>query len=48
MSFLEFNDFEENYFFVGNDNNIDLLFQDDKESEYPGPISYNYYTSFQQ
>ena len=48
MSFLGFNDFEDNYFFVGNDNNTDLLFQDDKESEYPGPISYNDYPSFQQ
>ena len=48
MSFLEFNDFEENYFFVGNDNNIASLLQDNKEClESPDFLSYNDYPSFQ-
>lgn len=45
MSLLEFNFFEDNYFFgSGNDNNMPFLFQDNKE--FPDPISYNDFPSF--
>ena len=45
MSFLEFNDFEDNYFFgSGNDNNMSFMFQDNKE--FPDSISLNDFLSF--
>lgn len=44
MSFLEFNVFEDNYFFSGNDNNISSMFQDD--NQYPDSMSLNDFPSF--